>query len=136
MAADVGIADPIVAAGGLLIREAEPEQELAVIHRARYGEWGLPKGKPKSGESLTQTALREVQEETGFEARITGFAGAIHYLVGTTPKVVTFWTMEPVGESSFSASEEVDSVDWLTPAAAIDRVEHKEEKELIERTLL
>lgn len=128
--------EPILAAGGLLIRDAETGKELAVIHRSRYGEWGLPKGKPKASESLTQTALREVREETGFDARITDFAGAIHYLVGETPKVVVFWTMEPVGDSSFAVSEEVDSVDWLTPAAAIERVEHKEEKDFIERALL
>lgn len=129
----IGTGEPIFAAGGLLLRAGSEGTELAVVHRARYEEWGLPKGKPADEETLRETALREVREETGYAARITGFAGAIDYLVGDAPKVVLFWTMAPAEGSRFQPSEEVDRVEWLTPSKALDRLPHQEERGLILR---
>lgn len=121
----------ILAAGGLLWKKASRGLEIQVIHRARYGDWCLPKGKIKEGETWEKAALREVWEETGCEAKITSFAGITQYKVNELPKVVFFWNMEAVGECSFKASEEVDQVLWMNPREAIKRLDYPEEKELL-----
>ncbi|MBI1928697.1 NUDIX hydrolase [Candidatus Poribacteria bacterium] len=121
----------ICAAGGLVWRQSPRGLEVAVIHRARYGDWCLPKGKLKPGETWQEAALREVKEEIGCEARITSFAGEISYQVDGIPKVVRFWNMVPTGECSFQASEEVDEVIWLEPHAAIERLDYPQEKALV-----
>ena len=83
----------IIAAGGIVSRKGAQGPEIAVIHRSRYNDWSLPKGKPNAGESLEATALREVKEETGCDVKIAGFAGTIEYDVKGVPKVVFFWNM-------------------------------------------
>lgn len=95
----------------------------------------MPKGKPDAAmdKSWTDVALREVKEETGCSARITGFAGTVSYLVKSTPKVVLFWNMELVGTCTFQSSEEVDSAVWLSLDEAIQRLTHREEKDLLKK---
>jgi len=84
----------IRAAGGIVWKETPEGRKVAVVHRARYGDWCLPKGKLKENESWEEAALREVKEETGCDARITGVAGSVSYDVKGTPKTVRFFTME------------------------------------------
>ncbi len=93
----------LTAAGGLLWRTTPKGRELAVIHRARYGDWTLPKGKLQPGEDWQKAALREVKEETGCEAKLVSFAGTVRYPVKGTPKLVLFFNMAPVGESQLQA---------------------------------
>ena len=125
-------ADVIRAAGGLLWRQTADGPLVAVVHRTRYGgEWSLPKGKLQPGESWRQAAIREVNEETGCDAEITGLAGPIAYMVGDVPKVVVFWHMSLVGECVFRPSAEVDRLGWLSPGAAAERVRYAEEKRLL-----
>jgi 8-oxo-dGTP pyrophosphatase MutT (NUDIX family) len=87
-----------VAAGGLVERSMSERTVLALVRRTRYGDWVLPKGKSDGDETLEETALREVREETGCEARITGPGYTIEYLVGRVPKVVTFFRMQYLRE--------------------------------------
>jgi 8-oxo-dGTP diphosphatase len=124
---------PIGAAGGLLWRSAPAGLEIAVIHRSRYDDWSLPKGKLKPGESWRNAALREVKEETGFDARILGFAGAVAYEVASGPKVVKFWNMAMSGgEQAAPDSGEVTEVSWLSPAEAIERLSYPLERAMVE----
>ena len=109
---------PIRAAGGLLWRHSSSGSEIAVVHRRRYNDWTLPKGKLKEGESWPDAALREVAEETGYDAKIIGFAGAIAYDTDKGPKVVRFWHMMPLGEPRTQIDDEVGEVVWL-PLKAI-----------------
>lgn len=127
----------ILAAGGIVWKMGHTPalRVIAVIHRARYNDWCLPKGKPATDESLESTALREVKEETGCEAKITNFAGTITYTVKDIPKVVFFWNMDIVGDCAFTPSEEVDQLVWMTPLAAIERLDHPEERQLVARTI-
>ena len=81
----------IQAAGGLLWRDSQAGKEIALIRRPRYGDWTLPKGKLKQGESWQQAALREVREETECDARLCAFLGCTCYSVRRVPKVVLFW---------------------------------------------
>lgn len=125
----------IEAAGGILWRRAGGVAELAVIHRARHQDWSLPKGKRDPGESWQETALREVWEETACRAEIERFAGGTTYTVGPRPKVVLFWHMGVVDEGRFEPNDEVDRLEWLTPEAALERLDYETERALLIRGL-
>ena len=125
-------ADLIEAAGGLLQRDSPRGKEVLVIHRARYDDWTLPKGKLQPGERWQEAAAREVGEETGYQAEVTGFAGSVSYTVRGVPKVVRFWHMAPVGDREFRPSEEVDQVEWLTAQEAIERLTYPKESDLVQ----
>jgi 8-oxo-dGTP diphosphatase len=115
-----------------LWRRASSGYEIAVIHRNRYDDWTLPKGKLKKDESWQAAALREVREETGYDATILGFAGAIAYLANDKPKVVRFWHMMAVGEPASELDDEVAEVAWLSVAAASDRLQYPLERVLLD----
>lgn len=121
----------IEAAGGIVWKQTPEGRKVAVVHRARYDDWCLPKGKLKENESWEQAALREVEEETGCEARITGFAGSVSYQVKGAPKTVRFFTMEVLSEKDFVPSEEVMEVLWLSPAEALKKLDYKAERDVL-----
>ncbi len=125
----------IQAAGGLVWRQGSNGRELAVIHRRRYQDWSLPKGKLKNGESWRQAALREVLEETGCEVLLGDFAGQIDYVVGGTPKRVLFWHMQTVADCQFHPNEEVDAIEWLSPGQALERLNYAGERALLSHWL-
>jgi 8-oxo-dGTP diphosphatase len=92
-----------------------------VIHRPRYDDWSLPKGKLEPGESGEEAALREVLEETGFRCRLAGTLPAVTYTDAKgRPKRVCYWLMEPI-EGSFEAGREVDEMRWV-PATQVDEL--------------
>ena len=111
------MSDPtVVAAGGVLWRGDPSDPEVALVHRPKYDDWSLPKGKAKPGEHLLVTALREVTEETGYRPRIGPYLTTLQYRVtsggSSSNKVVTYWSMR-CAEGSFQASSEVDEMEWL-----------------------
>jgi 8-oxo-dGTP diphosphatase len=115
----------IRAAGGVLWRPAESGSddaiELALIHRPRYDDWSLPKGKLADGETDLEAAIREVHEETGFTVRVGEPLGTTRYrrfVNGVDrPKVVRWWAMEAVS-GEFSPTREVDALRWVPLDAA------------------
>jgi 8-oxo-dGTP pyrophosphatase MutT (NUDIX family) len=125
--------DHLQAAGGVLVRTEGNAPLIAVIYRSRYKEWALPKGKLEPGEGPLQAALREVREETGFDASPIRFLGKTSYSFGSKPKTVLFWIMRPEGPSGFTPSEEVERVEWLPIEEAIQRLDHDEERALVRR---
>lgn len=98
----------IRAAGGVVVRG----DDVLIVHRPKYGDWSLPKGKCKSGESDEACALREVEEETGLRCEIERALGESHYRVARGQKVVRWFLMRPVG-GEFTPHEEVDEVAWV-----------------------
>jgi 8-oxo-dGTP diphosphatase len=118
----------VFAAGGLLWRDGR----LAVVHRPRYDDWSLPKGKLEPGELLPETAVREVEEETGFEVRREGFAGRYQYEVAAGPKTVFVWRMHAVAERG-RPHDEVDELAWLRVDEALDRLTYALERDLLRR---
>jgi 8-oxo-dGTP diphosphatase len=121
-----------LAAGGVVWRLIEGAPRLAVIHRPKYDDWTLPKGKPDPNETLPETAAREVREELGCGVRFLEFAGTIHYPRGEhQTKVVFFWHMVPLEEFIFHPNAEVDRVEWLTQAEALKKLDHQVEAELL-----
>ena len=86
------------AAGGLLVRGDAGREQVAVVHRPRYDDWSLPKGKLSPGEEWASAALREVEEETGMRCELGEELGSVRYRDRKgRPKRVRWWRMRPLG---------------------------------------
>ena len=128
---------PVVrAAGGVLLRDGVQGAEVLVIHRSRYGDWTLPKGKCEPGESDEDCALREVQEETGL------VCGLLHELSSTEyvdskgrPKRVRYWAMRIVGGEVRPAPPEVDDARWVTADEARRLLSYDRDSVVLEELL-
>jgi 8-oxo-dGTP diphosphatase len=123
------------AAGGIVWRETTDGPRIAVVHRARRGDWSLPKGKLDAGEGWHEAARREIAEETGCEVRLGRFAGAKLYLDRAQPKLVLYWHAEVVREGSLDSGDEIDEVAWLSRREALDRLDHASDRRLVLRAL-
>lgn len=116
----------IRAAGGVLWRCSDKHGlQVALVHRPRYDDWSLPKGKADPGEHLLACAMREVKEETGYDAVVGRPLGTSRYLVLSSgrpvPKLVSWWAMRAAG-GGFEATREVDQMLWLRPEEALRRM--------------
>jgi 8-oxo-dGTP diphosphatase len=131
----------IRAAGGVLWRARDPWDasrgvEVAVIHRPRYDDWSLPKGKLAPGESDIDGAIREVLEETGFHVRLGRSLGDTRYVKEmdgvSRPKVVRWWAMEATA-GTFVPTREVDELRWVTLGEAHEMLTRETDRDLLER---
>jgi 8-oxo-dGTP diphosphatase len=120
----------VKAAGGVVVRD---DGRVAVIHRPRYDDWSLPKGKLESGETFEDGALREVHEETGIRGRIVGELAPTEYVDRKgRDKVVRWYRMDLADEPpEFAPNDEVDELRWLTPADARDLLSYEHDRALI-----
>jgi 8-oxo-dGTP pyrophosphatase MutT (NUDIX family) len=107
------VSEPVRAAGGIVLRDGPNGTEALLVHRPRYDDWSLPKGKLREGESDEEAALREVEEETSLVCGLVRELASSSYVDGRgRPKVVRYWLMEPIaGEAA--PQNEVDEVRWL-----------------------
>jgi 8-oxo-dGTP diphosphatase len=124
--------DPEVrAAGGVLLRDAPSGPEVAVIHRPKYGDWSLPKGKLEDGEDFEGAARREVEEETGMQADLGPELSSVSYRdrKGRT-KLVRYWLMRPL-DGEFQPGSEVDELRWLDPDAAQELLSYEHDAALV-----
>jgi 8-oxo-dGTP pyrophosphatase MutT (NUDIX family)/phosphohistidine phosphatase SixA len=117
----VSSAAAIEAAGGLLWRPGEHGTEVVLVHRPKYDDWSLPKGKLEPGEHPLVAALREVEEEAGARAVPGRPLGNARYSVDGRPKRVQYWSLRWAG-GEFSPSSEVDEVEWVPVEKAGDRL--------------
>jgi 8-oxo-dGTP pyrophosphatase MutT (NUDIX family) len=126
------VSDLIEAAGGVVVRDGQ----VALVHRPRYDDWTLPKGKLDRGESFEEAAVREVEEETGLRARLVRELSSATYRVGGRPKVVRYWLMEVEDDAPFVPNDETDELRWVSPDEAQRLLSYEHDRELVAGTAL
>ena len=119
------------AAGGVVVRTTGDGVEIAVVHRPRYDDWSLPKGKLESEESFQEGALREVEEETGFACELGAELSPVRYRDRKgRRKIVRYWVMTPI-DGRFEVNDEVDELRWLTPKKTRKLLDYDHDKRLV-----
>jgi 8-oxo-dGTP diphosphatase len=91
---------------------------VCLVHRPRYDDWSLPKGKLHNREHPLAAAVREVQEETGVHGQPQVRLPSTRYRRDGQPKVVDYWSMRTLSAARFSPNSEVDRLRWVSPEAA------------------
>ena len=124
--------DLVRAAGGLVTRPAGDGVEVLLVHRPRYDDWSLPKGKAEPGEPDEETARREVEEETGYRCALGEEVASQRYVDRRgRDKAVRYWRMTVEREGAWAPNDEVNDRRWLTIAEAVDRLTYPEDRELV-----
>jgi 8-oxo-dGTP diphosphatase len=119
----------VKAAGGVVLRDGR----IAVVHRPRYDDWSLPKGKLDPGESWEECALREVREETGLHCTLAAELSHTSYTDRKgRAKVVRYWRMTITGTDPFTPDDEVDELRWVEPGEARTLLTYPHDAELIQ----
>ena len=123
------------AAGGVVVRRNAQTPRVVVIHRPKYGDWSLPKGKLDPGEGWREAGLREVEEETGFRCRAIRELSPVSYMDRKgRRKLVRYWLMEPV-QGRFEPHREVDEIRWLDEASARELLTYEHDRMLVREAL-
>jgi len=126
------VVEPTIrAAGGVVWRDDGGPLRIAVIHRDRYDDWSLPKGKLNHGESRLSAAVREVHEETGAVVAATRRLIETAYLVDDVPKTVQFWAMR-YRSGEFTRNSEVDDLRWLPLPEARTTLTHDVDRSVLD----
>ena len=127
----------ILAAGAVVWRKnADHSVSVVLIHRPRYDDWSLPKGKLEPGEMLISCAYREVIEETNLKIKLGPFIGTTEYFVPDGLKQVSFWAAQMVGEDQpFHANNEVDEMIWVSIQEGVDKLTRDNDREILEKFL-
>ncbi len=121
----------IRAAGGVVWRPGPGGVEVCLVHRPRYGDWSLPKGKLEPGEHPLRAAVREVAEETDVRAVPQVRLPGASYRSEGRPKVVDYWSMRAVATGGFQPGTEVDEVRWLAADEAVRLVSYPHDAEVL-----
>lgn len=124
----------VVQAAGGVVRRRSPEGDVEVllVHRPRYNDWTLPKGKLAPGEDHAKAALREVEEETGLRCTLGPELAQTSYVDRKgRPKRVRYWSMTPAG-GEFTPSDEVDEIRWVTVAEAASQLTYPRDRPVLD----
>ncbi len=130
---------PVLAAGAVCWREgADGAVEILLVHRTQHRDTSLPKGKVDPGETLPETAVREIAEETGLLVGLGAPLGVVRYdLPSGRPKEVSYWAAE-VGElaianSTFTSNDEIERLSWMPLDAARDVMTYPHDIDIVAR---
>ena len=131
----------LVSAGGVVASNDGHGVTVILCRRGEPPRWSLPKGTPDDGETMEETAIREVREETGLDVRIDTFLHSIDYWFVRSEdgrrchKTVHFYLMDVIGGSIDRPDEEFDEVRWMTAREALDTASYPNEVKVIEKAL-
>lgn len=128
------MAKPVLAAGAVLWRYAgaKSEIEVAIIHRPRYDDWSLPKGKVDRDETEPAAAVREIHEETGQRAYLGRALATVQYPIEQGVKRVRYWAARAL-DGDFTATAEVDDLVWLSAKDAMGKVSYPHDRKVLRR---
>jgi 8-oxo-dGTP diphosphatase len=126
----------VIAAGAVVWRERRGTRQVLLVHRPRYDDWSLPKGKLTAHEHVLLAARREVEEESGQRVVLGPPLGVQRYPIrkngGITQKMVHYWSAVPVSESDFEPNDEVDEIDWLPVDKARGRLSYPRDVDILD----
>lgn len=130
----------VYAAGGVVWRLVDGKLRVLVIHRTAYVDVTLPKGKVDPGETLPETAVREIFEETGIRVALGIPVGVSRYrMPSKRQKIVHYWAAEATDEairaSTFVPNKEVAAVEWVSPRKALGYLSYPVDVEILEEFL-
>ncbi|MCW2539116.1 MAG: mutT1 [Frankiales bacterium] len=103
---------------------------IGLVHRPRYDDWSLPKGKLHRSEYALQAAVREVGEELGSTVRVGPRLSSVDYQTKDGRKKVDYWAMRHLG-GAHTASDEVDELCWLPLAEAAERLSYDLDRQVL-----
>jgi len=107
--------------------------EVLLVHRPRYDDWSLPKGKADPGESDEACALREVLEETGLTCRLGRELPSTRYRDNKNrDKLVRYWAMEAIADDGFTPNAEIDELRWLPVPEALGLLSYDHDRPVVE----
>ncbi|HEU0207246.1 MAG TPA: NUDIX domain-containing protein [Pseudolysinimonas sp.] len=128
----------VLAAGAVCWRETKRGVEILLVYRTQHRDTSLPKGKVDPGETLPETAVREIAEETGLVVALGPPLGVVEYpLPSGRDKVVYYWAAEVVesaiANSTFAANDEIESLHWMSPADARAALSYPHDVDIVDR---
>ncbi|HEY3512404.1 NUDIX domain-containing protein [Kribbella sp. NPDC051137] len=126
----------VIAAGGVVWRERGDTRQVLLVHRPRYDDWSLPKGKLTAHEHVLLGAQREIEEETGQRVVFGPPLGVQRYAIrkngGTAEKLVHYWSAVPVDDGGFEPNDEVDQISWLSVDKARGRLSYPRDVDILD----
>ncbi|MDQ7880260.1 NUDIX domain-containing protein [Microbacterium sp. QXD-8] len=127
----------VYAAGGVVWRVVDGKLRVLLIHRTKYRDVTLPKGKVDPGEMLAETAVREIHEETGIRVALGVPVGVSRYrLPSKRTKIVHYWAAEAtepaIRASAFVPNKEIAAIEWVSPKKALRRLSYPVDAEILE----
>ncbi|TDD57469.1 NUDIX domain-containing protein [Kribbella antibiotica] len=126
----------VIAAGGVVWRERRGIRQVLLVHRPRYDDWSLPKGKLTPHEHVLLAARREIEEETGVQVVLSPSLGVQRYPIrkngSTTEKLVHYWSAVPTADGGFEPNDEVDKIDWTPVDEARKRLSYPRDVDILD----
>ncbi|MEP6479941.1 MAG: NUDIX domain-containing protein, partial [Rhodoglobus sp.] len=129
---------PVLAAGALCWRLVDGKARILVVHRGDRADVSLPKGKLDPGETLPETAVREIAEETGLAVTLGAPLGTVQYVLPSgRDKIVYYWSAEiddhALELAKFVPNDEIAALEWLDLDKARKKLSYEHDLEIIDR---
>ena len=133
----------VVSAGGIVYRTENDQIEIVICGRFDPNTYNLPKGTPEKNETIYETAIREVSEETGLIVRVERFVGVVSYKfmdnheldADVIDKKVIYFLMRPTAGNFSYHDEEFDTVEWVAELDLVSILTYENEVSIVQKGL-